>query len=95
MASNNYSDNYMELKTGSSIYFRSAERYDNIRGFTFDYAIIDEAAFIKQEAWTEAIRPTLVVRGKTYFSLENHQTIPTINHTQEVHTTHLLLLKKK
>ena len=46
----------MELKTGSSIYFRSAERYDNIRGFTFDYAIIDEAAFIKQEAWTEAIK---------------------------------------
>ena len=62
--SNNYSENYMELKNGSSIYFRSAERYDNIRGFTFDYAVIDEAAFIKQEAWTEAIRPTLVVRGK-------------------------------
>ncbi len=62
--SNNYSDNYMELKTGSTIFFRSAERYDNIRGFTFDYAIIDEAAFIKEEAWTEAIRPTLVVRGK-------------------------------
>ena len=62
--SNNYSDNYMELKNGSSIYFRSAERYDNIRGFTFDYAIIDEAAFIKEEAWSEAIRPTLVVRGK-------------------------------
>ena len=64
VASNNYSDNYMELKTGSTIHFRSAERYDNIRGFTFDFAIIDEAAFIKQEAWTEAIRPTLVVRGK-------------------------------
>lgn len=62
--SNNYSENYLELKNGSSIYFRSAERYDNIRGFTFDYAIIDEAAFIKAEAWTEAIRPTLVVRGK-------------------------------
>ena len=62
--SNNYSENYMELKNGSSIYFRSAERYDNIRGFTFDYAVIDEAAFIKGEAWTEAIRPTLVVKGK-------------------------------
>ena len=62
--SNNYSENYMELKNGSSIYFRSAERYDNIRGFTFDYAVIDECAFIKGEAWTEAIRPTLVVRGK-------------------------------
>ena len=62
--SNNYSENYMELKNGSSIYFRSAERYDNIRGFTFDAAVIDEAAFIREEAWTEAIRPTLAVKGK-------------------------------
>jgi hypothetical protein len=62
--SNNYSDNELTLKTGSTIYFRSAERYDNIRSWTYDYAVIDEAAFIKEEAWTEAIRPTLAVRGK-------------------------------
>ena len=62
--SNNYSSNEMKLKTGSTIYFRSAERYDNIRGMTLDYAVIDEAAFIKDDAWAEAIRPTLVVRGK-------------------------------
>ena len=61
---NNYSSNELTLKTGSTIYFRSAERYDNIRGMTLDYAIIDEAAFIKDDAWAEAIRPTLVVRGK-------------------------------
>ena len=60
----NYSDNYIRLKNGSEITFRSAERYDNIRGFTFDYAVLDEAAFMKEEAWTEAIRPTLSVRGK-------------------------------
>ncbi len=60
----NYSDNYIKLKTGSEIYFRSAERYDNIRGYTFDYCIIDEAAYIKEEAWTTAIKPTLAVRGK-------------------------------
>ena len=62
--SNNYSSNELKLKTGSTIYFRSAERYDNIRGMTLDYAVIDEAAFIKDDAWAEAIRPTLVVRGK-------------------------------
>ena len=62
--SNNYSSNELKLKTGSTIYFRSAERYDNIRGMTLDYAVIDEAAFIKDDAWAEAIRPTLVVKGK-------------------------------
>ena len=60
----NYSENYIELKNGSEIYFRSAERYDNIRGYTFDYAILDEAAFMKGEAYYEAIRPTLAVKGK-------------------------------
>jgi len=64
VASNNFSSNEISLKTGSTIIFRSAERYDNIRGETLDYAIIDEAAFIKEEAWTEAIKPTLLVRGK-------------------------------
>ena len=60
----NYSENIISLKNGSEIIFRSAERYDNIRGYTIDYCIIDEAAFIKEEAWTEAIKPTLLVRGK-------------------------------
>jgi len=60
----NYSDNIIILKNGSEIIFRSAERYDNIRGYTFDYCIIDEAAYIKEEAWNEAIKPTLLVKGK-------------------------------
>ena len=60
----NHSENYIELTNGTEIYFRSAERYDNIRGYTFDYAVLDEAAFMKGEAWTEAVRPTLAVRGK-------------------------------
>jgi len=60
----NYSDNIIILKNGSEIIFRSAERYDNIRGYTFDYCIIDEAAYIKEEAWIEAIKPTLLVKGK-------------------------------
>lgn len=60
----NYSSNEIELKNGSTILFRSAERYDNIRGLTVDYAVIDEAAFCKDEAWSEAIRPTTVVKGK-------------------------------
>ena len=60
----NYSNNEITLKNGSTLSFRSAERYDNIRGGTYTYSIIDEAAFIKEEAWTEAIKPTLLVKGK-------------------------------
>ena len=60
----NYSDNYIRLKNGSEIIFRSAEKYDNIRGLTVDYGILDEAAFMKEDAWKEAIRPVFMVRGK-------------------------------
>ena len=60
----NYSTNEIILKNGSQILFRSAERYDNIRGLTMDYGVIDESAFVKDEAWTEAIRPVFMVRGK-------------------------------
>ena len=60
----NYSENYISLKNGSEIIFRSAEKYDNIRGMTVDYGILDEAAFMKEDAWKEAIRPVFMVRGK-------------------------------
>jgi hypothetical protein len=60
----NYSDNYIKLKNGSEIYFRSAERYDNMRGMTMDFLCCDESAYMKNEAWTEAIKPIMLVRGK-------------------------------
>lgn len=64
----NYSDNYIRLKNGSEIVFRSAEKYDNIRGLTCDYGILDEAAFMKGDAWSEAIRPVfLTTKGKVLF----------------------------
>lgn len=48
----------------STIEFFSAERYDNIRGFTFDYLVCDEFAFMDSEAWTEVLRATVLVKGK-------------------------------
>ena len=60
----NYSGNYILLKNGSEILFRSAEKYDNIRGLTMDYGVLDEAAFMKEDAWREAIKPVFLVRGK-------------------------------
>jgi hypothetical protein len=42
--------------------FFSAERYDNIRGNTFTELIIDEAAYIKNQAYNSAIKPTTLVK---------------------------------
>ena len=60
----NYSENNITLKNGSEIIFRSAEKYDSIRGLTIDYGVLDECAFMKEDAWREAIRPVFMVRGK-------------------------------
>ena len=51
------------LNNGSEILFKSAENAEAIRGFTFDYAVWDEAAFIKDDI-LKVIRPTLAVHGK-------------------------------
>jgi len=62
--SRNKQDLEFELVTGSTIQFFSSERYDNIRGFTFDYLVCDEFAFMDEKAWTEVLRATVLVRGK-------------------------------
>tara|TARA_R110001632_G_scaffold1831_3_gene8097 strand:+ start:3505 stop:4734 length:1230 start_codon:yes stop_codon:yes gene_type:complete len=62
--SSNKADLTIEFINGSSLQFLSAERYDSIRGFSFNYIVIDEAAFIKEEALNEAILPTLSAIGK-------------------------------
>lgn len=38
---------------------KSADRLDNLRGATLDYVIIDEAAMMTYNVWTEAIQPML------------------------------------
>ena len=60
----NKADLTIEFINGSTIQFLSAERYDSIRGFSFNYVIIDEAAFIREEALSEAILPTMTAIGK-------------------------------
>jgi len=49
---------------GSTISFFSGERPDNIRGNTFDYLIIDETAFTREELWSEVLSATVLVKGK-------------------------------
>jgi hypothetical protein len=55
---------YFKFTNGSTLQFFSAERYDNIRGFTFHYLVCDEFAFMDSEAWTEVLRATVLVKGK-------------------------------
>jgi len=54
----------IEFINGSTLQFFSSERYDNIRGFTFDYLVCDEFAFQSDKAWSEVLRATILVKGK-------------------------------
>ncbi len=49
----------ISLNNGAVIEFRSAERPDNLRGEGLGWVTIDEAAFMSEEAWYEALRPAL------------------------------------
>lgn len=62
--SSNHSKNQIILNNGSEIYFKSAENYQTIRGYSFNYVIIDECAYIDENAWTQSIRPTMASKGK-------------------------------
>lgn len=58
------SDTEIIFSNGSSILFRSGAQKDSLRGFSNDYLIIDECAFIPEEVIIEILLPTLNVRGK-------------------------------
>ena len=60
----NRSDLTIDFVNGSSIKFLSTDNYNSIRGFSFHYMVIDEAAFSKEEAINEAVLPTLTALGK-------------------------------
>jgi Terminase-like family. len=60
----NFSNHEIKLKTGSKIYFRSSEREDGLRGYTFNYLFMDEAAYQTEDSFNKAIQPTALVHGK-------------------------------
>jgi PBSX family phage terminase large subunit len=62
--SSNFSNHEIKLKTGAKIIFRSSEREDSLRGNTFDYLFLDEAAYQTDDAWKNVILPTALVKGK-------------------------------
>lgn len=59
LAEVNRSERYARLVNGSTIWVKSAEKYDHLRGEGIDFLIVDEAAMVKKEAWEEALRPAL------------------------------------
>ena len=60
----NKADLTIQFNNGSTLQFLSTERYNTIRGFSFNYMVIDEAAFVKEDAINEAVLPTLTALGK-------------------------------
>ena len=59
----NENDLTVTLVNDSEISLRSADNYDSLRGVGLDFVVLDEAADMEEEVWTEALRPTLSDRG--------------------------------
>lgn len=57
------SERFIELPGGGTLTVKSAEEPDSLRGVGLDFLVIDEAAFVVEEAWTAALRPALSDRG--------------------------------
>src|SRR3990170_5790684 len=53
------SDRRIVLPNGGEITVRSADDPNSLRGEGLDLVIMDECAFMHEEAWTEALRPAL------------------------------------
>lgn len=52
-------DKRIELKNDAVIYAKSGDNPDTLRGEGLDGCILDEAAMLKTDVWSEAIRPAL------------------------------------
>lgn len=56
-------DRVIEFPTGGFLGIYSADTPDSVRGESFHLVIVDEAARIAEEVWTDAIQPTLADTG--------------------------------
>jgi hypothetical protein len=61
-------DRQVILPNGGEVAVRSADNPDSLRGEGLDFIVMDECAYIAEEAWMEALRPALSDRqGKAMF----------------------------
>lgn len=54
-----HGDRLVALPGGGEIQVRSADNPDSLRGDGLDFVVIDECAFVSEDAWQEALRPAL------------------------------------
>ena len=54
----------LQFVNGSTVQFLSSEGPDSVRGFSFHYMIVDEAAYVNERGFETAILPTLTALGK-------------------------------
>ncbi len=59
----NESELSVELSNGSIIALKGAENPDTLRGVSLSSLIVDEAAYVKQDAWEMVLRPALSDQG--------------------------------
>ncbi len=53
---------HIDLPGGGSLTVQSADDPDSLRGVGLNLVVVDEAAFVAEEAWTAALRPALADR---------------------------------
>ncbi len=59
----------VHLANGSTIYLKGAEDPDRLRGVSLSGCVIDEAAYVREDAWTMVLRPALSdQRGPAWFT---------------------------
>lgn len=51
-------EKYVELKNGATLWIKSGDNPDNLRGEGLDFLVVDEASMIREEVW-QALRPAL------------------------------------
>jgi len=52
-------DHLAKIPGAGIIQVKSADRPDSLRGEGLDFCVLDECAFMREEAWSEALRPAL------------------------------------
>jgi len=61
-------DRQIILPMGGEVTVRSADDPDSLRGEGLDFVVMDECAFMQENAWIEALRPALSDRqGRAMF----------------------------
>ena len=61
----NFNQSRMEaiFPNNGKIIYRSLDKADNVRGYTADGVVMDEAAYIDKKAWNQVLRPMLIDTG--------------------------------